>query len=237
MRLRWPLCLPQLPVHRHTPRPGPAAPENPVLPSTVLLAAPLPTETRLPLYLNTLYFSCTRRDGTVRNTASHSEGLGPHNSTGHQPGVGSGQNSGDMGDATPGPVAGPGAPSGSAPDMAQEADSRAHGPEEGRRRLLGPTGQRRWSHASEARVQDAGAPPALSPALTPPEPPRRRQPRAHGRPRRPHLGLWPRKQDGGSAQSLAEAQAGLQRPEGPAPHEQPWPGQGHRQGRPQTWAP
>lgn len=41
-----------------------------------------PQRPHLPLYLNTLYFSCTRRDGIVRNTAFHSEGLGPHNSTG-----------------------------------------------------------------------------------------------------------------------------------------------------------
>lgn len=83
------------------------------------------------------------------------------------------------------------------------------------------TGQRWWPHASKAQVQDARAPPA-QPSSNP-----RRSPGTPADVHRPHLGLQPRKQGGDSTQPLAKArlvQAGLQRPEGPAPHNQPWPG-------------
>ena len=49
----------------------------------------------LPHYLNNLYFSCTRKDGIVWNTAFHSKGLSPDHNTGDQGGSRCGQNSGD----------------------------------------------------------------------------------------------------------------------------------------------
>lgn len=129
--------------------------------------------------------------------------------------------------------------------MAQEADGRAHGPGEGRRRLPGtdwaevttPPGPSPGCQGSACSQPRANQPP--------PEPPRPGSPMPTADVHRPHLGLQPCKQDGGSTPPPAKAQTctGRTPKAGGASPPQPalarlrriW-GQGLQQGGPQTWA-